>query len=216
MLVVRRVVVGPFQMNAWLAGCDRTGEAVLVDPGDELDRVLALAEPGGFRVGRIVLTHGHVDHAAGAGEAARRTGAPVQIHEGDEPLLARLSAQAAMFGLGPAERPAIAHHHVHGERFAVGEEEATVLHVPGHSPGSCAVHFAAARVAFVGDTLFAGSVGRTDLPGGDPAALVRSIREVLFPLGDDVRALCGHGPDTTLGEERLENPFVGEHRRWRG
>ncbi|HVO20406.1 MAG TPA: MBL fold metallo-hydrolase [Anaeromyxobacter sp.] len=213
MLVVRHVAVGPFQMNAWLAGCDRTGEAVLIDPGDEISRVLGLLEPGGFQVGRIVLTHGHIDHAAGAAEAARRTGAPVQIHEGDEPILARLSAQAAMFGFAPVEPPAIARHHVHGERFAVGEHEATVLHVPGHTPGSCAIHFAAARVVFVGDTLFAGSVGRTDLPGGDGAALDRSIRQVLFPLGDDVRVLCGHGPPTTIGEERRENPFVGERLR---
>jgi hydroxyacylglutathione hydrolase len=212
MLVVRQATVGPFQMNAWLAGCDRTGEAILIDPGDEIPRVLALAEPGGFRVGRIVLTHAHIDHAAGAAEASRRTGAPVQLHEGDEPLLAQLPAQAAMFGLEPAAPPAIAHHHLHGERFAVGEHEATVLHLPGHSPGSCAVLFAAAGAVFVGDTLFAGSVGRTDLPGGDGAALFRSIREVLFALADEVRVLCGHGPTTTIGEERRENPFVGERR----
>lgn len=211
MLVVRSVTVGPFAMNAWLAGCDRTGEAVLVDPGDEISRVLALTEPGGFRVTRIVLTHGHVDHAAGAAEAAARTGAPVQIHAADEPMLERLVAQARAIGYPPpAAPPPVSHRHVHGERFRVGEHEATILHVPGHTPGCCAIHFAAAGELFVGDTLFARSVGRTDLPGGDGEALVRSIREVLFPLGDDIRVRCGHGPSTVLGDERRHNPFVGD------
>jgi glyoxylase-like metal-dependent hydrolase (beta-lactamase superfamily II) len=198
-------------MNAWLTGCDRTGEAVLIDPGDEVSRVVALTEPGGFRVTRIVLTHGHVDHAAGAAEAAARTGAPVQIHAADEPMLERMVAQALVIGYPPPEAPPpVAHRHVHGERFRVGEHEGTILHVPGHTPGSCAIHFPAAAELFVGDTLFARSVGRTDLPGGDGAALVRSIREVLFPLGDDVRVHCGHGPDTRLGDERRHNPFVGD------
>ncbi len=210
MLVVRHAVVGPFAMNAWLAACDRTGEAVLIDPGDDVARVLALTEPGGFRVGRIFLTHGHIDHVEGAAEAAERTGAPIQIHAGDEPQLAGLEDQAALFGLDAPPRPAIAHRHAHGDRFTVGDEEATVLHVPGHTPGSCALHFAAAGHLFAGDTLFAGAIGRTDLPGGDARAISRSIRQVLFPLGDEVRVHCGHGPDTTLGRERLENPFVGE------
>ncbi len=214
MLVVRHATVGPFAMNAWLAGCDRTGEAVLIDPGDEISRVVALAEPGGFRVTRIVLTHGHVDHAARSSEAAERTGAPVQIHADDVPMLEHLLEQAAMIGYPePAPPPEVAHRHVHGERFRVGEHEATILHVPGHTRGSCAVHFEADRELFAGDTLFARSVGRTDLPGGDAAALVRSIREVLFPLGDEVKVRCGHGPPTTLGDERRHNPFVGEPAR---
>jgi glyoxylase-like metal-dependent hydrolase (beta-lactamase superfamily II) len=210
MLVVRSVVVGPFQMNAWLVGCDRTGEAILIDPGAEIPRVLALREPGGFKVGRIVLTHAHVDHAAGAAEAAEKTGAPVQLHALDLPLLKNLAAQAELFGFPPTRAPTLAHQHVHGEAVKVGDHEATLLHVPGHTPGSCALHFAADGELFVGDTLFAGSVGRTDLPGGDGAALVRSIVQVLFPLGDEVRVHSGHGPDTTLGDERRENPFVGE------
>jgi hydroxyacylglutathione hydrolase len=210
MLVVRSVEVGPFQMNAWLAGCGRTKEAILIDPGAEIPRVLSLCEPGGFTVRRIILTHGHVDHVAGAAEAAERTLAPVQLHAADLPLLKNLAAQAAMFGLPPSTPPALAHEHVHGEKLLVGDHEATLLHVPGHTPGSCALHFAADGELFVGDTLFAGSVGRTDLPGGDGAALVRSILQVLFPLGDAVRVHCGHGPDTTLGNERRLNPFVGE------
>lgn len=217
MLVVRHVVVGPFGMNAWLAACDKTRQAVLIDPGDEIPRVLALTQPGGFEVRRIVLTHGHIDHATGAAEAAARTGAPVQIHAGDQSLLDGLEGQAQLFGLDAMPPPTVAHHQVHGERFTVGEQEATVLHVPGHTPGSCAVHFAGAGHLFAGDTLFAGNIGRTDLPGGDGPTILRSIREVLFPLGDDVTVHCGHGPDTTLGRERRENPWVGERaaaRNW--
>ena len=134
----------------------------------------------------------------------------MQIHFGDRFLLSNLAVQAERFGFPPTSPPEISHQQVHGERFQVGEHEATVLHLPGHTPGGCAIHFAADGEIFVGDTLFAGSVGRTDLPGGDSQALVQSIVKVLFPLGDDVRVHCGHGPDTTLGEERRENPFVGE------
>ncbi|MGC4000920.1 MAG: MBL fold metallo-hydrolase [Anaeromyxobacter sp.] len=215
MLVVRHVVVGPFAMNAWLAGCDRTGEAVLIDPGAEIPRVLALCEPGGFKVTRIVLTHGHVDHVSGAAEASEATGAPVQLHQADQYWLDILPQQAAMFGFPPAKAPAVAHRHGHGETFTVGDHEARILHVPGHTPGGCAVFFPGSKDLFVGDTLFAGSVGRTDLLGGDAAALLRSIREVLFPLGDDVRFHPGHGPSALLGDERRSNPYVGEGARAR-
>lgn len=211
MLVVRHAVVGPFAMNAWLVACDRTGEAVLIDPGDEVPRILALAGPHPFRITRIILTHGHLDHVTGAGEAAAVTGAPVHIHVADQFLLDALLWQTSLFGLPPPPPPpAIAHHHVHGERFRVGEHEATLLHVPGHSPGSCAVHLPADGHLFSADTLFAGGIGRVDLPGGDAEAIVRSIREVLFTLEDDVIVHPGHGPDTTIGVERRENPFVGE------
>jgi len=214
MLVVRHAVVGPFSMNAWLVACDRTGEAALIDPGDEVPRVLALARPEGFRITRIVLTHGHLDHVTGAGDAAAATDAPVQIHAADRALLDALPDQRAMFGLPPVDgAPAVAHHHAHGERFRVGDHEATVLHVPGHTQGSCAIHFPADGHLFSADTLFAGSIGRTDLPGGDARAIVRSIREVLFALADDTVVHCGHGPDTTIGEERRENPFVGDAAR---
>ena len=215
MLTIRHVVVGPFRMNAWLAGCDRTGEAVLIDPGDEIPRVLALREPGGFRVTRIVLTHGHIDHVTGAAAAKAATGAPVQIHAGDEAWLRRLPEQAAMFGLDAASPPEVDHRHVDGETFQLGEHPARVLHTPGHTAGGCALYFPDDAAVFVGDTLFASSVGRTDLPGGDAPTLVRSIREVLFALPDDVAVHCGHGPSTTIGDEKRTNPFVGEGARRR-
>lgn len=213
MLVVRNAVVGPFAANCWLAACDRTGEAVLVDPGADLDRVLGMLQPEGFRVVRIFLTHGHIDHVSAAAEAHARLGAPVQIHAGDAGWLGQLARQAEMFGLEAAQAPDVQHHHVHGEAFEVGASAARVLHTPGHSPGSSCLAFPDERLVFTGDTLFAGSVGRTDLPGGDFDALARSIKERLFTLGDDVRFFPGHGPGGTIGEERRQNPFVGEAPR---
>ncbi len=215
MLVVRTAVVGPFAENCYLVGCDRTQEAILVDPGGENRRVLGMRYPGDFRVLRIVCTHGHIDHVAGAAQAMDETGAPLQIHELDREWLAGVAEQAEMFGFEDVRAPAVAHFHQDGEVFTVGEHEARVLHTPGHSPGSCCLFFPADQILFSGDTLFAGSVGRTDLPGGDFGALERSIREKLFPLGDAVRFHPGHGPSALIGDERRSNPFVGEGRRGR-
>lgn len=212
MLVVRSVVVGPFAMNAYVAACGETGEALLVDPGAEIPRVLALLEPG-WRVGRIFLTHGHIDHAAGADEARAATGAPVTIHQGDQSWLAALPRQAEMFGFPPVEVPRPDRFHVDGEALTLGNLTARVIHTPGHSPGSCCLWFEAEDVLLTGDTLFAGSVGRTDLPGGDFEALASSIKGRLFPLGDEVTFHPGHGPAGSLGEERRQNPFVGDAPR---
>jgi hydroxyacylglutathione hydrolase len=210
MIVVRHAVVGPFAANSYLAACSRTGDAILVDPGGDVPRALGMREPGGYRVARIFCTHGHVDHVAGAAEAKAATGAPLQIHADDEAWLEALPRQAEMFGFDPAEPVEIDHRHVDGERFQLGACEARVIHTPGHSPGSSCLYLPEAKVLFTGDTLFAGSVGRTDLPGGDFEALRRSIKERLFTLGDDVRFYPGHGPGGLLGDERRANPFVGE------
>jgi hydroxyacylglutathione hydrolase len=212
MLVVRHAVVGPFAANSYIAACSRTGEAVLVDPGGDVARVLGLLEPA-QRVTRIFVTHGHIDHVAGGAEAKAATGAPLQIHAADESWLEALPRQAEMFGFEPVRPPAVDHHHEDGETFRVGDLEATVLHTPGHSLGSCCLWFPQPKVLFTGDTLFSGSVGRTDLPGGDVDALFRSIREKLFALGDEGRFYPGHGPAGTLGDERRANPFVGEEPR---
>jgi len=210
MLVVRQAVVGPFAENTWLVADSETGEAALIDPGGETFRVLGLAHPGDFRVGTILATHGHVDHIIGADEVRERTGAPFRIHSADEPFVRALPSQAAGLGFGVARPPPVAGFLADGETLRVGGHAAQVIHTPGHSPGSVCLWFAGDRVLFSGDTLFRGSVGRTDLPGGDPGALVRSIRDRLFPLGDDVRFYPGHGPAGTLGEERRANPFVGD------
>jgi len=212
MLVVRSAVVGPFAMNAYLLACGETGQAMLVDPGAEIPRVLALAEPG-WRIGRILLTHGHIDHVAGAAEAQRATGAAMTIHQADLPFLAGLPRQAAMFGFEGAEVPRPDRLHLDGEQVSLGNLTATVLHTPGHSPGSCCLWFAEADVLITGDTLFLGSVGRTDLPGGDFEQLAASIKGKLFPLGDGATFHPGHGPAGSLGEERRQNPFVGDAPR---
>jgi glyoxylase-like metal-dependent hydrolase (beta-lactamase superfamily II) len=213
MLVVRNAVVGPFAANAYVAACSRTGEAILVDPGGDGARVLGLVEPGGWRIGRIFCTHGHIDHVAGGAEARAGTGAPLSIHAGDEGWLAALPKQAEMFGFEGAVVPAVDLRHADGDVVTVGDCEGRVIHTPGHSPGSCCLYFPAQKTLFTGDTLFAGSVGRTDLPGGDYDALFASIKEKLFPLGDDVRFHPGHGPAGLLGDERKSNPFVGEAPR---
>ncbi len=213
MLVVRNAVVGPFAVNAYVAACTRTGDAVLVDPGGDSARVLGLREPGGWRIARIFCTHGHIDHVAGAAEARRITGAPLQIHAADEGWLAGLPRQSELFGFDRVDAPEVDHRHEDGEPFDLGECEGIVIHTPGHSPGSSCLFFPGAGVLFTGDTLFSASVGRTDLPGGDFDALHHSIREKLFPLGDAVRFFPGHGPGGVLGDERRSNPFVGESPR---
>src|SRR5574340_1134807 len=164
MLLVRHSVVGPFAANCWLASCGRTGETVLIDPGGDVDRALALVEQAGQRVVRIFCTHGHIDHVAGGAEAQERTGAPLQIHAADEPWLDALPRQAEMFGFYAVERPRVDHRHQDGEPFRVGEVEGRVIHTPGHSAGSCCLVFPDEKVVFTGDTLFAGSVGLTDRP----------------------------------------------------
>jgi hydroxyacylglutathione hydrolase len=209
-LVVRQAVVGPFAENTWLVADPGTGEAAVIDPGGEGARVLAMREPEGFRVKAVLATHGHVDHIFGAEELREQTGAPFFLHEGDEPFRRALPTQAAGLGFGATRAPEVARWLEDGDTFRVGGHEGRVLHTPGHSPGSVSLWFPADRVLFTGDTLFRGSVGRTDLPGGDTDQLVRSIRERIFPLGDEVRFYPGHGPAGTLGEERRSNPFVGD------
>jgi hydroxyacylglutathione hydrolase len=209
MLVVRQAVVGPFAENTWLVADSDTGDALVVDPGGEVSRVLGLAQPD-FRIGRVVATHGHVDHVFGAESLCRRTGAPFQIHRADEPFVRALPGQAAGLGFGEARSPEVSAFLADGDTIRVGNHEARVIHTPGHSPGGISLHFPADQLLFTGDTLFAGSVGRTDLPGGNAPELLRSIRERLFPLGDEVRFLPGHGPGGTLGEERRRNPYAGD------
>jgi hydroxyacylglutathione hydrolase len=209
LLVVRQAVVGPFAENTWLVADPETGEALVIDPGGDVDRLLGLAHPD-LRIGRVLATHGHADHIFGAEELRQRTGAPFQIHRGDEPFVRALPGQAAGLGLGATRSPEVSGFLSDGEKVRVGRYEGTVIHTPGHSPGGVSLHFPSEKILFTGDTLFAGSVGRTDLPGGNAPELLRSIRERLFPLGDEVRFFPGHGPGGTLGEERLGNPYAGD------
>ena len=212
-MTLRAVVVPvtPFTQNCSVVWCDATGRGAVIDPGGDLDRILEVVDANGVQLEKILLTHAHIDHAGATAELARRFGLPIEgPHEGDQFWIEQLPEQARMFGIGPAERFEPTRWLKQGDEVTVGDVHLQVLHCPGHTPGHVVFHDPAARLAFVGDVLFAGSIGRTDFPGGDYDTLVGSIRERLFPLGDDVRFVPGHGPMSTLGEERRTNPFVGD------
>jgi glyoxylase-like metal-dependent hydrolase (beta-lactamase superfamily II) len=207
------IPVTPFQQNCALVWDDETKEGVVVDPGGDADRIQAAIRQTGVTVQRILLTHGHLDHAGAAAELAAALGVPIEgPHRADEFLLAGLPEQGARYGM---ECQAVTPDRwlEEGETVEIAGEEFAVLHCPGHTPGHVVFVSTALGVALVGDVLFQGSVGRTDFPYGDHATLIAAIREKLFPLGDDIQFLCGHGPGSTFGEERRTNPFAGEGAR---
>jgi hydroxyacylglutathione hydrolase len=203
---------GPFQENGFVIGCEDTREAVLVDPGDSVAELLDCAARGKLSIRHILLTHAHIDHITGVAAARRATGAPVYLHTGDTFLYDDAVAMGAMFGLRVEAPPPIDEFYSPGGTIPFGNLEARPHHTPGHSPGGVCLEIRPAGRAgqdlFVGDTLFAGSIGRTDLPGGDYATLIASIRDVLLPFGDEARVYSGHGPATTIGRERRTNPFL--------
>ena len=204
------VPVTDFQQNCTILFDADTREGVVVDPGGDVPRIVEALERDRIEVKSIWLTHGHIDHAGGAMELKRQLGVElIGPHEGDRPLLEALEMQAAMFGISAqVENVEPDRWLVEGDTVGFGTHEFAVLHCPGHAPGHVVFHNAAARFAHVGDVLFRGSIGRTDLPGGDHATLLSSIRDKLMPLGDDVGFVCGHGPGGRLGEERRTNPFL--------
>lgn len=205
------VPVTAFQQNCSVLWCERTRAAAIIDPGGELDRVLATVAQHELMPDKILLTHGHVDHAAGTAELARRCKLPIiGPHRADDYWIAGLAEQAAMFGFPPSESFTPTRWLEQGDRVPLGEGELEVLHCPGHTPGHVVYFSRPDRLAIVGDVLFQGSIGRTDFPGGDHDTLIRSIRERLFTLGDDVHFLPGHGPMSTFGAERRANPHVAD------
>jgi glyoxylase-like metal-dependent hydrolase (beta-lactamase superfamily II) len=206
------VPVTPFQQNCSLLWCEQSGEGVVVDPGGDLERIEAAAQRHGVKLRRILVTHGHVDHAGGVAELARRHALPIEgPHADDRFWIDAMAHQSGMFGLPHAEPFTPQRWLVEGDAVRFGEVELSVLHCPGHTPGHVVFFDATSRVAIVGDVLFQGSIGRTDFPRSDHRALLRSIREKLLPLGDEVAFIPGHGPMSTLGEERRYNPFLGQH-----
>lgn len=212
MLDRRIVPVTPFEQNCSLIWCDKTRQAAVVDPGGDLERIVAAATECGVTIEKILITHGHIDHAGGTARLARELGVPVEgPHEADRFWIEGMPEQGKMFGFPGAEAFEPDRWLQDGDRVTVGEEVFQVIHAPGHTPGHVVFFHSGARLAIVGDVLFAGSIGRTDFPRGDHAALIHSIRDKLFPLGDDVSFLPGHGPVSTFGRERRSNPYVGDH-----
>ena len=198
--------VPPFYKNGYLLACAQTGETALIDPGDEVDQLAALVEQRNWKVKYILLTHAHMDHITGVGFAKKRYSAPVYLHQEDEFLYSGLSQQGEWFGVKLGAPPPVDRYFSDGDRIEWGKLKAEVIHTPGHSPGGICLRLD--NILIAGDTLFAGSIGRTDLPGGDPATLIRSIKERLLPMPDDVVVYSGHGPETTIGQERRTNPFL--------
>jgi glyoxylase-like metal-dependent hydrolase (beta-lactamase superfamily II) len=209
----RIIPVTAFAQNCSLLWCERTGRAAIVDPGGDVNLIDEAVSAVGVTPERILLTHGHMDHVGGTRELADRYGIPVEgPHREDAFWLDALPAQSQMFGFPYTDAFTPDRWLDEGDRVSVGEEEMSVLHCPGHTPGHVVFFHSGDQLAIVGDVLFQGSIGRTDFPRGDHRALLASIRDKLFPLGDDVAFIPGHGPMSTLGEERRNNPFVsGRH-----
>jgi hydroxyacylglutathione hydrolase len=213
-MILETRAVAPFDKNGFVVACERTHEAILIDPGDEVDELLGVVREYEVDVRYILLTHAHLDHVTGVGAAKDAFDVPVYLHHDDLFLYDRVVEQAAMFGMKARQPPPIDVFYDLTPLY-FGDYEVHVHHTPGHCPGGVCLQIgikgATGQNLFVGDTLFAGSIGRTDLPGGDYATLMRSITQVLFGLGDAAVVHPGHGPDTTIGRERTTNPFVLEY-----
>ena len=208
----RIIPVTSFEQNCSLIWCERSLEAAIIDPGGDLDRLESAVSEAGVTLSKILLTHTHIDHAGGTAELARRHDLPIEgPQEEDRFWIESLPEQAERFGFPPAEVFEPDRWLNQDESVTVGTEQLQVHYCPGHTPGHVVFFNENDRVAIVGDVLFKGSVGRTDFPRGDHATLIASIRQRLWPLGDDVTFIPGHGPTSTFGEERSSNPFVGDH-----
>ena len=207
-MILETFPVGPLQCNCTLLGDEGAGEAIVIDPGDEVSRIFRRLSDLHLKVKQILVTHAHIDHVGGALKLKRLTGAPILLNENDLPLLKMMEAQAAWVGVPTPEVAAPDASLSDGLVVGLDRYPAQVLHTPGHTQGSVCLHFVPLKMVIAGDTLFAGSIGRTDLPGGNSRQILQSIESRLMSLPDETRVLPGHGPETTIGAERNDNPFL--------
>ena len=214
MIIIETQAVAPFFKNGYVVACGSTRAAVLIDPGDEVQGLLAFAARERLSINHILLTHAHVDHITGVAAAKQALGVPIYLHRDDLFLYEAALGQGAMFGIRVTPPPPPDVFYTANQTIVFGEYEARPHHTPGHCPGGVCLQIGkrgtAGKHLFVGDTLFVDSIGRTDLPGGDYATLIKSIKTVLFSFGDDALVYPGHGPATTIGRERTTNPFLIE------
>ncbi len=205
-MFMETIVVGPLQVNCYLVGCEQSREAAVIDPGDEVERILDRLQANGYRASLIINTHEHFDHVSGNQALHAASGAAIITHPASAGEITRISSRALLWGMRAEDSPPPDRTVTEGDEITIGESVVLkVLETPGHSPGS--ITLVGKGVAFVGDLIFAGSIGRTDFPGGDYDTLIRSVRTKIFPLGDDVVLYSGHGPATSVGRERATNPF---------
>jgi glyoxylase-like metal-dependent hydrolase (beta-lactamase superfamily II) len=211
-MILETRAVPAFYKNGFVLGCERTHEGIVIDPGDEVEALLDAVEQHHLSIRYILLTHAHIDHVTGVGIAKRALGVPIVLHRADEFLYERAPEIGQMYGLQCETLPPVDEYFDGPGPWSFGDYDVFVHHTPGHCPGGVCLQVgkrgAPGTDLFVGDTLFAGSIGRTDLPGADHATLIRAIKEVLFPLGDDAIVYPGHGQPTTIGQERRTNPFL--------
>jgi glyoxylase-like metal-dependent hydrolase (beta-lactamase superfamily II) len=207
-MILETFAVGPLQCNCTLLGDEAAGEAIVIDPGDDISRIHKRLTELKLTLKQILITHGHIDHVGGALKLKRLTGAPILLNENDLPLLKMMDVQAAWLGVATPEVAPPDESLADGMKVGLAAYPAEVIHTPGHTQGSVCLHFAPLNLVIAGDTLFAGSIGRTDLPGGDGRQIIQSIESRLLCLRDQTRVIPGHGPATTIGNERESNPFL--------
>jgi len=207
------LVVGPIQANCYVLGCERTKEAAVIDPGGDVDKILMTLTKDKLHCVTIINTHGHFDHTGDNKRLKEVTGAKLVIHRADAPMILQQGSNGSLWGMEVEDSPPPDLYVEERDVITFGDISLQVLHTPGHSRGG--ISLLSDKMVFVGDTLFAGSIGRTDLPGGDYETLIRNVKEKIFPLGDDVVIYPGHGPKTTVGRERRSNPFFASGgARW--
>ncbi len=207
-MVLETFPVGPLACNCTILGDEDAGEAIVVDPGDEVSRIYRRLSDLGLKLKQILITHAHIDHVGGALKLKRLTGAPIFLNESDLPLLKMMALQAAWLGVNTPETTSPDETLTEGLTVGLTRYPAQVIHTPGHTQGSVCLHLAPLKMILAGDTLFAGSIGRTDLPGGNYRQIIESIHSRLLSLPNETRILPGHGPETTIGKERHGNPFL--------